>query len=88
MLLSALLLTASNGQPNDKLLFGNDMSTCSLDENSLDFINCIANVYVYSVYHPIVSDHTIKQIFSPSNKLMNDLTCLSLTLKYRMVVVI
>ena len=66
------LFTASNGQPSDKLLFGNDVSTCSLDENSLDFINCIASVYVY-FYHPIIPDHTIKQIFSPSNKLMNDL---------------
>ena len=59
MLLSALLFTASNGQPSDKLLFENDMSTCLLDENSLDFINCVANMYVY-LYHPIIPDHTIK----------------------------
>jgi hypothetical protein len=48
------------------------MLTCLLDENSLDFINCIANVYVY-LYHHIIPNHAIKQIFSPSNKLMNDL---------------
>jgi hypothetical protein len=48
------------------------MLTCLLDENPLDFINCIANVCVY-LYHPIMPDHTIKQIFSPSNKLTNDL---------------
>jgi hypothetical protein len=72
LLLSAPPFTASNGQPSNKLLFGNDILTCSLDENSLDFINCIANVYVY-LYHPIIPDRTIKQIFSPSNKLTNDL---------------
>src|SRR6202050_819935 len=72
MLLLSALFAASNGQLSNKLLFGNDMLTCSLDENSLDFINCIANVYVY-LYHPIIPDHTIKQIFSPSNKLTNDL---------------
>ena len=41
------LFTASNGQPRNQLLFRNDMLTSLLDENALDFINCIANVYVY-----------------------------------------